>query len=127
MKKLRDHKENLVRQTVSFDAKGNITQKTGIGNFHYLNNSKPYALTGVVQTGNVIPERQQQITYASFSCPLSIAENSYTAQFTYEAGGDRVKVGVTQNGALVLTRHYLAGQYKLDEKVGSTSMYNYSF
>ncbi|MEO6682809.1 MAG: hypothetical protein ABIN48_08270, partial [Ginsengibacter sp.] len=79
-----------------------------------------YALTGIVQTGNVIPERLQQITYASFSRPLSIVEDGYTAQFTYEAGGERVKMHVTQNGALVLKRHYLANQYELDEKPGGS-------
>ncbi len=107
-------------QTVNYDANGNITQKSGIGNYHYLNNAKPYALTGIVQSGNVIPERQQQITYASFSRPLTITEDGYSAQFTYEAGGDRVTMQVTQNGAWVLTRHYLANQYELDEKPGST-------
>lgn len=107
-------------QTVTYDPKGNITQKSGIGNYHYLNNAKPYALTGIVQSGNVIPERQQQISYASFSRPLTITEDGYTAQFIYEAGGDRVKMEVTQNGASVLTRHYMANQYELDEKPAST-------
>lgn len=101
-------------------SKENITQKSGIGDFHHLNVNKPYALTGIVQSCTVIPERQQQITYASFSRPLSITEDGYNAQFTYEAGGDRVRMHVTKKSALVLKRHYLANQYELDEKPGGS-------
>mgnify|MGYP001068185909 CR=1 FL=1 len=62
-------------------------------------------------------ENRENISYTSR--PLTITKEGYTAQFTYEAGGDREKIWVTQNGTPVLTRHYLANQYELDEKPGS--------
>lgn len=51
---------------------------------------------------------------------MTIAENGITAQFTYEAGYDRTKMNVTNNGALVLNRYYLGDQYEYDEKPGQT-------
>lgn len=51
---------------------------------------------------------------------MTIAENGITAQFIYEAGNDRTKMSVTNNGALVLNRYYLGDQYELDEKPGQT-------
>lgn len=42
----------------SYDAKGNITNKNDIGSFSYTNTQKPYALTGVTQSGNSIPVRE---------------------------------------------------------------------
>ena len=108
-----------------YDDRGNITQRDEMFTYqtqyyHYRNPAKPYTVTGIEQNYPSIPERQQQISYASFARPLMITENGITAHFTYEANNDRTKMSITNNGALVLNRYYLSDQYELDEKPGQT-------
>lgn len=78
-------------KTTAYDVKGNITSKSDVGTFEYALAQKPYAISGVSVSGNGIPAHTQEITYASFGRPLSIAENGQVATFTYNGEYDRVK------------------------------------
>lgn len=107
-------------KTATYDSKGNITSLSDVGAFTYGLTQKPYALSGASLTGNIATTRQQDITYASFSRPLTISENGYTATFDYNGDYDRVKMTVKQGNNSVLTRYYLGGCYELDVTGSST-------
>ncbi len=109
---------------MSYDAKGNITSKTDAGTFEYNIPSKPYAVSGLSESGTAlyntgIPKREQYISYCSFSRPESIEENRYTATFTYNGDYDRVKMQLSHNDTVCLTRYYLGGCYEIDETPSS--------
>jgi RHS repeat-associated protein len=109
--------------TMSYDAKGNITGNSALGNFAYGNTAKPYAVTRVVPCGSAIPVRDQDITYNGLLRPATISENGYNATFAYDTNGDRVKMLITQNGTPTLTRYYIGGQYELDKETGTERLY----
>lgn len=104
----------------TYDSKGNITSLSDVGSFTYGLTQKPYALSGASLTGNIATTRQQDITYASFSRPLTISENGYMATFDYNGDYDRVKMTLKQGNNSVLTRYYLGGCYELDVMGAST-------
>ncbi len=106
--------------TVTYDEKGNIIEKSDVGSFEYGLPEKPYAVSGVAQSGNAVPLCTQTITYTSFQRPSTIEENGVTASFTYNSAYDRVKMSVSKDGQNILTRHYLGGCYELDEKPSSS-------
>ena len=80
----------------------------------------PHAVTDVTPTGNAIPLRDQDITYTSFFRPDTIAENSMEAVFTYDEGGDRVRMTLTDGDDTRLTRYYLGDCYEMDITPDST-------
>ncbi|GHU64363.1 hypothetical protein FACS1894123_08890 [Bacteroidia bacterium] len=104
-------------KNMEYDIKGNIKEKSDVGaNFLYNTPGKPYAISGVdVGNNTAIPLRDQQVTYTSFERPASISENNYTATFTYNGGGDRVKMQLLNGSSNYLTRYYLGGIYEIDE------------
>ncbi|GHT62536.1 hypothetical protein AGMMS50239_16120 [Bacteroidia bacterium] len=104
-------------KNMEYDIKGNIKEKSDVGaNFLYNTPGKPYAISGVdVGNNTAIPLREQQVTYTSFERPASISENNYTATFTYNGGGDRVKMQLLNGSSNYLTRYYLGGNYEVDE------------
>ncbi|MDR0894569.1 MAG: RHS repeat-associated core domain-containing protein [Prevotellaceae bacterium] len=108
-------------KTVSYDSKGNITAMSGVGSFTYGEEAGAYALTGATPTGTLIPERDQAITYNSQQRPLTIAEDGYTATFTYNADGDRVKMLLQQGTATQNTTYYIGGNYETNN--GSSRLY----
>jgi len=55
--------------------------------------------------------------------PATIAENGYVATLSYDDGGERVKMVLTNNGTTQLTRYYLEGQYELDAETGTERLY----
>jgi len=109
--------------TFAYDTKGNITDQTGIGSYAYENTAKPYAVTTVTPYGTAIPLRTQDITYNGMQRPATITENGYIATLSYDDGGERVKMVLTNNGTTRLTRYYLGGQYELDAETSTERLY----
>ena len=98
----------------SYLANGNLASKSDVGVFSYDNVSKPYAVTGLGLIGDAVPARNQQVTYTSFERPASIIENNYTALFSYNGSGERVKMDITRNNKTEILRYYLNGSYEVD-------------
>ncbi len=99
---------------VSFDDKGNITYRAGIGYFEYNHSSKPYAVTDLIQTNSVVPSGNQEITTLSNRRFGTISENGYFAQFQYDSSEDRIKMRVKYNDEDYLTRYYIGSRYERD-------------
>ena len=109
--------------TITYDIKGNITNHTAVGSFAYENTDKLYAVTAVTPYGTAIPLREQNITYNGMQRPATIGENGYTATFTYNDAGSRLKMHLSHNGTTQLTRYYIGGQYELDSETGMERLY----
>lgn len=95
-----------------YDNKGNVTKQTDAGTFVYGLTNKPYAISGVTNPSSLIAQGNQDITFTSFSRPDSIVENGYTAAFTYNSDGERVRMVLSQNGNVVSTKYYLGDCYE---------------
>jgi len=101
--------------SVTYDIKGNITNKSDVGTFKYGLSNKPYAVSEVDIAGNAVPYREQEITYTSFSRPNTISENNYTASFVYDDESERVRMVVSDKNTNLFSRYYLGGCYELYE------------
>lgn len=100
---------------VSLDNSGNITSIWGVGTMDYGNEDKPYQVTSLTPSStSLVPDRQQEISFNSFDRPSVLTEGDKTATFTYNAGGDRVKMQMTNGNTNELTRYYIGGQYECD-------------
>ncbi len=104
--------------TMAYDNKGNITDHSLTGSYLYNHPSKPYAVTDITPYGNGIPLREQTVTYTSFMRPASLAENNYSATFSYNASGDRVSMQTKQHNSIKQTRYYLGSEYEVDNSPG---------
>ncbi|MCS4308297.1 RHS repeat-associated protein [Rheinheimera pacifica] len=85
---------------INYDALGNITSKTGVGNYTY-GSSRPHAVTRVTgarantyqydANGNMVQDNQRRLSYNSFNKPTLITKGSYQVEFYYNPAGDRYK------------------------------------
>ena len=103
-------------KTTDYDIKGNITSKTDVGSFQYNTSGKPYAISGVTSPSNLIPQRNQTITYTSFMRPASITEGDYTATFLYNSDDERAQMMLRKNGAKEFYRYYFLDCYEMDDR-----------
>lgn len=107
--------------TAEYDDKGNVLSRSDVGSFEYGQASKPYAMTGVNFSKNVIPTVGQDATYTSFNRLSSIEENDMKVQFVYNGDYDRVKMEVSRNGGVASTHYYIGDCYEL-QQTGSGSI-----
>ena len=103
-------------KTAGYDIKGNLTSLSDVGTFQYNTSGKPYAISKVTSPTNAIPLRNQTVTYTSFKRSATIAEGQYTAAFTYNGSGSRVKMELKMNGVKELDRYYLLDCYEIDDR-----------
>ncbi|MFN4055407.1 MAG: FG-GAP-like repeat-containing protein [Alishewanella aestuarii] len=85
---------------INYNALGNITFKTGVGNYFY-ESGRPHAVTRVTgarannyqydANGNMVQDNQRQLTYNSFNKPTRISKAGYQVEFSYDAFGNRYK------------------------------------
>ena len=96
-------------KSVQYDNKGNITHKTGVGDYNY-NSGKPFALTTLSNSDtSAIPPIIQDIGYTSFMRPAFIQEGNNRAYFDYGISNNRCRMEVYENNNKLLTRYYFAG------------------
>lgn len=107
---------------VTYDDNGNITCKEDVGTFSYNHPTKPYALTSMTATGSLKPSTTQTVEYTSFGRASRISENGTTAEITYNADGERVRMTVRKAGSVSheLVKYYLGGNYEREKKKDGT-------
>lgn len=121
---------SAAQQDQEYDGFGNITRKTGVGNYTYSTNMKlrPHAVTnagGVVynydNNGNVINDGTgRTFTYATYDLPTKIVKGTQQVEFSYGADRSRWKRVDNDNGTLTTT-WYLGNIEKVQQ--GSTVKY----
>jgi YD repeat-containing protein len=97
---------------MSYDSTGNITRKSDIGDYHYkLPN--PYAVSKIKSVrATPIPVQPQEVQYTTFKRPSVIREKDYTAEFTYGATGERIRMKIFREGKLISKRLYISDCYE---------------
>ncbi|OAD23935.1 Rhs family protein, partial [Candidatus Thiomargarita nelsonii] len=98
--------------TVSYDALGNITEKSGVGTYIYgQNGAGPHAVTSIIgdkantysydQNGNRLTATGQNIVYSSFNKPTEISEGDTVLRFAYSPEYARYQQTVEKQGDIV--------------------------
>ncbi len=100
----------------AYNANGNITSHPGAGKYDYQTPGKPYAISGIDNSGNAVPARAQSISYTGFGRPKKLSENGNTINYTYNAAYHRAKATSTINGASTTVRSYASGKYQRIQK-----------
>lgn len=101
-------------KTITYDNKGNITNKSDAGKLEYLVSGKPYAASVVTPYGNNIPQRNQTINFNGLMRPTTVSEANYTANFVYNHQGERVKMQLKKSNVDEVIRYYVGDQYEID-------------
>lgn len=73
-------------------------------------------------TGSLKPSATQTVEYTSFGWASRISENGTTAEITYNADGERVRMTVRKAGSVYdeLVKYYLGGNYEREKKKDGT-------
>lgn len=99
---------------VTYDNNGNILSKSDAGALAYTNPNRPYSVTGLNPTTMQQNLPELNITYNAAERPSVITKGTVHAILSYNAKHDRVKMQVSDNDKVTLTRYYLNGNYELD-------------
>jgi len=89
---------------MGYSTNGNISSKTGVGAYTYFE-SKPHAVVGVENTGNLISKSTQSTIFNEFGKIKSISDagSGYRLDFIYGPDQERWKTVLKQNGNIVKT------------------------
>jgi len=113
--------------SMNYATNGNITNKSDIGidAFSYDNSAKPYMLTGISSSTNIIPDEEQYVSYTSFNQVSNIDQGDYHASLLYNNDGQRCKMEVKEQNNTILTRIYVGGRYIKETANGTTKEYTW--
>ena len=110
--------QGLDTKTINYDSIGNITFKTGVGDYLYSKtNAGPHAVTSAGGTsyfydnnGNMTSGNGRTLTYTSFNKPLSVRANSTTNRYYYGADHNRIKKVTTKSNSSIAKTSYYFGK-----------------
>ncbi|WCN10209.1 SpvB/TcaC N-terminal domain-containing protein [Marinomonas mediterranea] len=116
--------------SMQYDALGNITQKTDVGDYTYGQNpcgiqAGPHAVTSITGKGNYCYDANGNMTsgdgrtfqYTSFNKPNRISKGSEVSTFTY--GPDQARFKKVNTGTVASTTYYI-GAYEKEIRDGHT-------
>lgn len=128
---------NSTTVTVSYDAMGNITNKSDVGDYTYDGtHGGPHAVTGIANgplgaqsyvydaDGNMTSGAGRTLTWTSYNQVQSIVQGSYTTTFSFGADHERVKQ-VAHLAAGDTTTLYVGGAFELVTTSSGTEEKNY--
>lgn len=107
--------------TVKYGSNGNITSKTGVGNYYY-NTNRRHAVIGVSNAGNAVPNEVQNIDYTDFGKIEHISEGANSMTFAYTPDEERFSSVLKYLNNIRRTVYYGDGY----EEVSDDSLGNYS-
>ena len=113
-----------INLAVAYEASGNITSKSDVGNYSYSDSARPHAVTGAGNdlftydgNGNLATRNGLSQEWASYNLPTTLRKPGFQAQFAYGPDRERWRqVAGYQNGTE--TTHYVGS---LLEKESTTS------
>ncbi|MGB4958922.1 MAG: RHS repeat-associated core domain-containing protein, partial [Saprospiraceae bacterium] len=109
---------SMRRDTVSYQANGNIQKKSDVGTYAY-DPVRIHAISEVTNPAGVIRDPEQDISYNSFLQPTVIEEANYRLEYTYGYHGNRIKSVLKKDGQVVETKYYLGEYEKLINATGT--------
>ncbi|MCD4746096.1 MAG: hypothetical protein K8R58_07340, partial [Bacteroidales bacterium] len=117
---------NLVSE-IDFNEIGNITDKTGVGNYTYDETSgiRPHAVKNITGDLNGINQTDQQIDYTSFDKVCRIIEDTDTLDMIYGIGHSRIKQKIHSGNSFKI-KTYIGGVYeKIQDENGNIKEIHY--
>jgi RHS repeat-associated protein len=115
-----------------YDALGNITHKSDVGDYAYDNSNNPYELSTINNKPATINNDNQVIYYNSFNKVYKITETDPVTleikrqlDLIYGVDNSRVKQIITENGTITSSKLYIGGSYEVETKNGVTSLIHY--
>lgn len=99
---------------ISYDKKGNITEKDNVGRYSY-NPNRPYELSNITTSEEKsLLENNQKIKYNSTLQPLQIDNDSIMSEFIYGEDGERkVMKTYETNGINEKNKYYFGNKYEI--------------
>lgn len=97
--------QDMPAVNISYDSRGNITHKSGIGDYSY-NGTKINRLDNISADSLYSPLAGQVITYTSENLSSSIAQEPYYLQFLYGPSGQRIKTVLKEDGDTIKTKYF---------------------
>lgn len=114
--------------SMTYNANGNISSKTGIGDYEYNNSSKPHAVTAVSDTSNLIIADAQSVTYNIWGkvseVNVTSGSDTYKYELTYGPDLQRVLAVLWKNDQLV---HLVTYGRNYEEKYLTTHIKRYYY
>ncbi|MCB0332075.1 MAG: hypothetical protein KDD55_01180, partial [Bdellovibrionales bacterium] len=121
---------------VTYDALGNITTKSDVGNYAYNSiDGGPHAVTSITgakssvytydNVGNRLTSSDGQITYSSTGKPLVIEQGASRVEFSLNGEDQRIVERVLKSGSLLKKKVYAAPLYEEITSHGSTVQIHY--
>ncbi len=114
--------------SMDYNANGNITSKTGLGNYLYAeDNAGPHALTRVQNSSGLINTRGQLIEYNPFNKATllrdTVGTDAYNLDITYGPDQQRWKTVLKKNNAVNRTTLFLGDYEKITESGVTRHLY----
>ncbi len=119
-------KDSSVQMNIEYSLNGNISAKTGLGSYTYNSGFKPHAVTGVENTGMLIPSETLVTSFNDLGRiqHISREETGLEMDFGYGPDMQRWYSSLTQNGDTVRNVLYARNYEKVTEN-GITREYYY--
>ena len=108
--------------SIGYAGNGNIASKTDVGSYAYAS-AKPHAVTGVSNTAELIPEREQDIAYNAFGKVSSITEDETALSITYGPDRERWQTVLEYPDGTTRTTTYAGNYERIDSADHSREFY----
>ena len=119
------HVIGLDTVNLSYDALGNITYKSDVGDYGYgENGAGPNALTSILNNVGV-KDIEQYIKYTSFNKVSEIVQGTDTLSLTYGIGHERKKQTIYTITGFKSAKYYVGGLFEKDTDVNRTKNIHY--
>ena len=121
------YQNNQTIQSMTYSYTGNITSKTGIGEYDY-STTRPHAVMGVDNTSGIIETDEQYITYNPWGKVSAVLHSDGTDSYSYSIGygpdQQRITSSMSKNNSLQYETFYW-DDYE-EKKVGNV-LYRYYY
>jgi RHS repeat-associated protein len=112
---------------ITYDGKGNIDAKTGVGSYSY-GDAGPHAVTGLAGViGCPVPNAACDVSYGLWNLPVSIAENGYGVSLDYGGDGLRRHTRFLHNNLLQKTVTRVSGLHEVETTGSATRSLDYVY
>ncbi len=105
----------------SYDVKGNVIYRSGVGTMTYTNTDHPYQLQRLnASVSSVTRPNNQTVTYTAYDRPATITESYALAAFTYSFDYQRTKMQTSVMGNVIQKKYYIGDRYEREENSSGT-------
>lgn len=97
-------------KTAEYSDNGNIVELSDVGTFSYNLSGKPYSVSSIATSGELIPTATQRVEYTSFQRPSKIVQGRDSVSLIYDQDYNRIGQHNYSNGGS--TKFYFGDVYE---------------